>query len=223
IQPIGLKHVNLKKASDAINAELTQANASGISEAEIQENIEALSKQQFAHLHNHTQFSVLQSTIGVDDLVNHAVENQQPAVALTDHGNMMGAFEFVKAVNAHNAKLAQETAEGEEPAQELRAIVGCEFFVCEDHQNKSRKDNGYQIVMLAKNKNGYQNLIKMSSLAYTDGFYYVPRIDKTIVEKYKDDVIVLTGNLQGEVPGKVLNIGEKQAEEALLWWKDMFG
>src|SRR5690606_8387027 len=83
--------------------------------------------------------------------------------------------------------------------------------------------NGYQIVMLAKNKNGYHNLAKMSSIAYTEGFYYVPRIDKKVVEQYKEDIIVLTGNLYGEVPSKLLNVGEVQAEEALLWWKEQFG
>ena len=107
--------------------------------------------------------------------------------------------------------------------REIKAILGCEFFVCENHLDKSRKDNGYQIVLLAKNKKGYHNLAKMSSVAYTDGFYYVPRIDKEVIKKYKEDIIVLTGNLYGEVPSKVLNIGENQAEEALLWWKEEFG
>jgi DNA polymerase-3 subunit alpha len=106
---------------------------------------------------------------------------------------------------------------------EITPIIGCEFQVCEDHTNKSQKDNGYQIVMLAKNKNGYLNLAKMSSIAFVDGKYYVPRIDKKVIEKYKEDIIVLTGNLYGEVPSKVLNVGENQAEEALLWWKETFG
>ena len=144
-----------------------------------------------------------------------------PAVALTDHANMMGAFHFVKEVNAYNKSL-EEQAEGERPAP-LIPILGCEFFVCEDRHNKSVKDYGYQVVMLAKNKNGYHNLAKMSSIAYTEGFYYVPRIDREVVQQYKDDLIVLTGNLYGEVPSKILNQGEKQAEEALLWWKAEFG
>jgi DNA polymerase-3 subunit alpha len=101
--------------------------------------------------------------------------------------------------------------------------VGCEFYVCEDHLDKSRKDNGYQIVFLAKNKNGYQNLTKLTSIANTDGFYYVPRIDRNLIEKYKEDLIVLTGNLYGEIPNKILNLGENQAEEALIWWKQQFG
>ena len=77
--------------------------------------------------------------------------------------------------------------------------------------------------MLAKSKKGYQHLAKMSSIAYTEGFYYVPRIDRETVVRYKEDLIVLTGNLYGEVPSKILNQGEKQAEEALLWWKEHFG
>ena len=91
-----------------------------------------------------------------------------------------------------------------------------------DHLDKTKKDNGYQVVILAKNKNGYHNLAKMSSIAFVDGFYYIPRIDKEIIKKYKEDLIVLTGNLYGEVPSKILNVGEKQAEEALLWWKEQF-
>jgi DNA polymerase-3 subunit alpha len=151
-----------------------------------------------------------------------------PAVALTDHGNMMGAFHFVKEIGNYNRDIREKNKlalEANEPAdaQEIKGIVGCEFFVCEDHTNKSQKDNGYQVVFLAKTKKGYHNLVKMSSKAYTDGFYYLPRIDRTIVETYKEDLIVLTGNLYGEVPSKILNVGERQAEEALLWWKEKFG
>ncbi|MDC1109363.1 DNA polymerase III subunit alpha, partial [Flavobacteriaceae bacterium] len=106
---------------------------------------------------------------------------------------------------------------------QIKPILGCEFFVCEDHLNKSFKDYGHQIVLLAKNKNGYQNLAKLSSIAYTKGFYYVPRIDKNLILKYKKDIIVLSGNLYGEIPSKILNIGEKQAEDSLIWWKKNFG
>lgn len=226
---IGLKHINLKKASEAIRKKMAKKEPQqDLSEAEIQENIEVLQDEDFVHLHNHSQFSILQSTISVQDLVAAAAKKNMPAVALTDHANMMGAFHFVSAVAKHNGeiKVKREAAleSGEEfKEREIKAIVGCEFFVCENHLDKSRKDNGYQIVLLAKNKKGYHNLAKMSSVAYTDGFYYVPRIDKEVIKKYKEDIIVLTGNLYGEVPSKVLNIGENQAEEALLWWKEEFG
>jgi len=225
---IGLKHINLKKASEAIKKALQEQEAPAISQDDIAANEIALAKVRFAHLHNHSQFSILQSTASAKDLVTAAARHKMPAVAITDTGNMMGAFHFVKAIKGHNAFAKAENekalAEGQEQThQEIKAIVGCEFNVCQNHADKSKKDNGYQVVMLAKNKNGYHNLAKMASIAYTDGFYYVPRIDREIVAQYKEDIIVLTGNLYGEVPSKILNVGEKQAEEALLWWKAEFG
>ncbi|MGB3590475.1 MAG: DNA polymerase III subunit alpha [Nonlabens sp.] len=217
IQPVGLKHVNLKKAS----ARLVKESTPDLSGIDIKKNLDALESAPFAHLHNHSQFSILQSTASVQDLVNAAASYNMPAVAMTDHANMMGAFHFVKAVKAYNKSLVGlEEDRGQQP---LKPIIGCEFQVCEDMNNKSEKDNGYQIVILAKNKNGYHNLAKMASKAYTDGFYYVPRIDRNLILEHKDDLIVLTGNLYGEVPSKILNIGEKQAEEALVWWKEHFG
>lgn len=225
IQPIGLRHVNLKAASDALRA----YSSSEVGKVKIDdETITALKYAQFAHLHNHTQFSVLQSTISIDSLVQAAAKQNMPAVAMTDHGNMMGAFHFVSKVLTYNKDLEenkkQAIAKGEAFVGEpIKPIVGCEFFVCEDRKDKTRKDNGYQIVFLAKNKEGYHNLAKMASVAYTEGFYYVPRIDRATVEKYKENLIVLSGNLNGEVPSKVLNIGESQAEEALIWWKNLLG
>ncbi|WP_417858069.1 DNA polymerase III subunit alpha [Xanthomarina gelatinilytica] len=228
IQLIGLKHINLKQESAKINKRLQEQQKDSLSDAEIKENISELADAEFVHLHNHSQFSVLQSTISIPALVAAAAQHNMPAVALTDHANMMGAFHFVKAVTNHNktvqAKNKEALEAGKTPSlKEIKPIIGCEFFVCEDHLDKTRKDNGYQIVLLAKNKKGYHNLAKLSSHAYTDGFYYVPRIDKKLILQYKEDLIVLTGNLYGEVPSKVLNIGENQAEEALLWWKDAFG
>lgn len=225
-QPAGLKHINLKKASDEVRQRLSKLQGEP-TEVISDEAKEKFKVAKFAHLHVHTQFSVLQSTISIPSLVKKAGEMELTAVAMTDHGNMMGAFHFVMEVNNHNKKIEAQNKEraekGETLVPLLTPIVGCEFFICEDHTDKSKKDNGFQVVLLAKNKRGYHNLAKMASIAYTDGFYYVPRIDKEVVRKYKEDVIVLTGNLYGEVPGKILNIGEKQAEEALLWWKEEFG
>lgn len=222
---IGLKHLNLKAESAKLKQLETQE--SDLSDQDLNENRARLAQCSYAHLHNHTQFTILQSTIDVGGLVNKAVANKMRAVALTDNGNMMAAFHFEKAVSAYNnglkAKREEAEANGEVfDGQELLPIIGCEFNVCQDHQNKSQKDNGYQVVFLAKNKNGYQNLIKMASIAYTQGMYYVPRIDKELVKQYKEDLIVLTGNLYGEVPSMILNLGEAQAEEALLWWKELF-
>ncbi|MCX7546979.1 DNA polymerase III subunit alpha [Xanthomarina sp. F1114] len=228
IKLIGLKHINLKQESAKINKRLQEQQSVDLTEDEIKENISELEEVEFVHLHNHSQYSVLQSTISIPALVAAAAEQNMPAVALTDHANMMGAFHFVKAAGNHNktvrAKNEEAIERGETPTlKEVKPILGCEFFVCEDHLDKSRKDNGYQIVLLAKSKKGYHNLAKLSSHAFTDGFYYVPRIDKKLIQQYKEDLIVLTGNLYGEVPSKVLNIGENQAEEALLWWKEAFG
>ncbi|GAA4796540.1 DNA polymerase III subunit alpha [Olivibacter ginsenosidimutans] len=227
IAAIGLQHVNLKAASDEIR-QRQKAQQESISRKDLEVNKAELKEVDFVHLHNHTQFSILQSTIAVAGLVKAAIKYKMPAVAITDHANMMGAFHFVSQVFNHNkaaeAKNQEAIEKGEEPTETiLKPIVGCEFFVCDDHRDKSRKDNGYQIVLLAKTKKGYHNLAKMSSLAYTDGFYYVPRIDRKIIEQYKEDVLVLSGNLYGEIPNKLLNMGENQAEEALLWWKHTFG
>ncbi|MBA6151577.1 DNA polymerase III subunit alpha [Gelidibacter maritimus] len=229
IQLIGLKHINLKAESAKIKKQIEALQESDEpTKKEIAQNIEELKEVEFVHLHNHSQFSVLQSTISIPELVAAAAEHKMPAVALTDHANMMGAFHFIKAVGNHNrtveAKNKAAEERGEIPTEKIiKPILGCEFFVCEDHKDKSRKDNGYQIVILAKNKNGYHNLSKLSSHAFVDGFYYLPRIDKKLIQQYKEDLIVLTGNLYGEVPSKILNIGENQAEEALLWWKEEFG
>jgi DNA polymerase-3 subunit alpha len=228
IQLIGLKHINLKKASEEIRARLKKIEQEEVQTTISEEVKSDLKEASFAHLHNHTQFSVLQSTIAINDLVKASAKFKMPAVAMTDTGNMMGAFHFVSAVMNHNkaakAKIEAAIEAGEEPTEtEIKPIVGCEFNICDDHKDKTKKDNGYQVVLLAKNKKGYHNLAKMSSIAYTDGFYYVPRIDRKIVEQYKEDIIVLSGNLYGEIPSKILNVGEGQAEEALIWWKEQFG
>jgi DNA polymerase III subunit alpha len=169
-------------------------------------------KGAFCHLHGHSQFSVLQATPNVINLVNKAKELEMPAVALTDLGNMYGAFKFVRA--AHKAGI--------------KAIVGCEFFVAEERLKlqftKDNPDKRFRQILLAKTKKGYENLIKLSSIAYKEGNYGLyPRIDKELIEKYAGDLIALSGGLGGEIPHLVLNVGETQAEEALLYWKNLFG
>ncbi|MCS5490477.1 DNA polymerase III subunit alpha [Algoriphagus limi] len=161
----------------------------------------------FTHLHVHTQYSVLQATTEIPAMVAKAKSLNMPAIAMTDHGNMMGAFHFVKAAMA----------------AEIKPIVGCEFNLCRDRKNKSNKDDGFQTVLLAKNKAGYHNLAKLASYANIEGFYYVPRIDKELLVQYKGDLIATTGGLWGEIPFLILNVGETQAEEAFIWWKEQFG
>lgn len=166
----------------------------------------------FVHLHAHSQFSVLQATPDIKAMVSKAKSLNMPAVALTDLGNMYGAFKFVK----------------EATHQEIKAIVGCEFYLADERKKlkftKDNPDKRYHQVLLAKNKNGYHNLAKLSSLGFTEGLYGIyPRIDKALVEEYKGDLIATTGGLNSEVPHLILHVGEKQAEEAFRWWHQQFG
>ncbi len=166
----------------------------------------------FVHLHVHTQFSVLQATSEIKELVNKAKELGMPAVAMTDHGNMFGAFQFVRAALA----------------ADIKPIVGCEFYVAEERKTlqftKDNPDKRFNQVLIAKNKSGYDNLSKLSSLGYIEGLYGIyPRVDKELIKEYSKDVIALTGGLFGEVPSLILNVGEHQAEEAFQWWHQVFG
>ena len=166
----------------------------------------------FVHLHVHSQYSVLQATPNLKALIAKAAGNGMKAVALTDLGNMFGAFKFVSECSKN----------------EIKPIVGCEFFVAEERKKlkftKDNPDRRFQLVLLAKNKTGYHNLVKLSSLAYMEGLYGLfPRIDKELVKQYSEGVIMLTGGLKSEVPNLILNVGEHQAEEAFLWYKEVFG
>ncbi|MDA1148949.1 MAG: PHP domain-containing protein, partial [Bacteroidetes bacterium] len=207
IASAGLTHRNLKAASEKLikkQVPLAGATSGG----------EKLADLEFVHLHNHSQFSILQATMRPADLVTAAVKEKMPGVAITDTGNMMGAFSFVSAVASHNKA---------NPDSPIKGIVGLEIAIVEDRLDKAVKDLGYTTVLLAKNKVGYHNLTKLSSKAYTDGFYYIPRIDKNLLLEYKEGLIVLSGGTTGEVSSKALNIGERQAEEALLWYLEQFG
>lgn len=226
IQPIGLSHVNLKSESEKLRE--ASKPKQDLKKVSIPASTADLADVTYAHLHNHSQYSILQSTAEVQKLVQKAIDLNMPAVALTDTGNMMAAFHFEKAASAYNDKIKEERKQAEEAGEtftkkEILPIIGCEFNVCRNLEDKSQKDNGYQVVFLAKNKDGYQNLIKLASIAYTKGMYYVPRIDKEVIRQYKENLIVLSGNLYGEIPNLILNVGLKQAEEALIWWKEQFG
>ncbi|TVQ66104.1 MAG: DNA polymerase III subunit alpha [Balneolaceae bacterium] len=166
----------------------------------------------FVHLHNHSKYSVLQAASGVKDLVKKAKEDGMKAVALTDLGNMFGIFHFVNA-----AKSAG-----------IKPIIGLEAYFVEDRLQKrftrDYKDKRYQQVFLAKNRKGYENLAELCSLGFIEGYYYkFPRIDRELVEQYREGVITTTGGISGEVPDLILNRGEAAAEEALRWWHSLFG
>ena len=226
IRPVGLKHLNLKAESEKLRKAAEHLGASNVD----QENLvdfQQLKDLSFTHLHNHSQYSILQSTAKVSGIIEKAFEHGMHAIALTDSGNMMAAFHFEAAANKINKRIRAEKAQAEEEGRaynkkEILPIIGCEFNVCRDRNDKTQKDNGSRVVLLAKNKAGYQNLIKLASIAYTEGMYYVPRIDKDIVQEHKENLIMLSGGIQGEISNLLLNVGEKQAEEALTWWKNAF-
>ena len=141
---------------------------------------------EFVHLHNHSEYSMLDGACRIEDMVNWAVENSVPAVALTDHGNMFGAWELYE----------KATKAGVNP------IVGCEVYVAPGDRKQRGKGQGgpYHLTLLAEDATGYQNLLKLVSLGYTEGFYSRPRIDMEILREYRDGIIALTGCIQGHVP-----------------------
>ena len=197
-----LEEANFAQAKDA-----QKAAAKDVLKHAGKADISDLTDVPFTHLHVHSQYSVLQATSEIPVMVARAKSLGMPAIAMTDHGNMMGAFHFVK----------------EAMSKDIKPILGCEFNLCRDRKNKSNKDDGFQTVLLAKNKAGYHNLAKLASYANIEGFYYVPRIDKDLLAQYKTDLIATTGGLWGEIPYLILNVGETQAEEAFIWWKEQFG
>ena len=194
----------LEKANFAVESDGDEVANTGV---DISAGVAELEGVKFTHLHVHSQFSVLQAVSSVEAIVKAAALNEMPAVAITDMGNMMSAFLLVREANKAG----------------IKPIVGVELNVCGDMYDHKNKDDGYPTVFLAKNKKGYHNLVKLASQAYTDGFYYLPRIDRKLVEKYKEDLVVLTGGLFSEVPSMILNVGEKQAEDAFLFWKGLMG
>lgn len=183
---------------------------------------------QYSHLHVHTQFSLLDGAASIDSLYKKAMRDNMPALAITDHGNMFGAFEFV-AQAWKKTKVVGKDENGkdiEEPI--VKPVVGCEFYVVKDRHvkafTKGEKDERYHQVLLAKNKQGYQNLIKLTSLGYIEGMYSkYPRIDKELILKYHEGLIATTCCIGAYVPQTILHDGEEEAEKEFKWWLDIFG
>ncbi|MDR3129296.1 MAG: DNA polymerase III subunit alpha [Tannerellaceae bacterium] len=173
----------------------------------------------FVHLHVHTQYSLLDGQASIDALVDKAIREGMKALAVTDHGNMFGIKEFVNKVHKRNTKLA----EGKEP---FKAIIGCECYCARNGRLKrdGKEDlSGWHLIVLAKNLQGYRNLIKMVSLSWTEGFYGRPRIDKELLEKHHEGLIICSACLGGELPRLIANGRIDKAEESLLWFKNIFG
>jgi len=190
--------------------------------------IRASDKVKFSHLHNHTQYSLLDGASNVSRLFDKARKDEMPAMAITDHGNMFGVFDFV-AEAWKKKKVVGKTPEGkdiEEPV--VKPIVGCEFYLVENRHkrqfSKDDKDQRCHQLLLAKNEIGYKNLVKMCSLGYMEGLYgKYPRIDKELILKYHEGLIATTCCLAAEVPRTILRKGEEEGERVFKWWLDLFG
>lgn len=177
--------------------------------------------QDFVHLHVHTYYSILDGQSSVQKLVDKAVADGMKGMAITDHGNMFGIKEFYNYCKKVNGKLK---AEGKEP---FKPIFGCEMYVArrtKDDKEKEKGDmGGYHLIVLAKNYNGYKNLIKLVSRAWVDGYYMRPRTDRADLEKYHEDLIVCSACIAGEVPAKILKDDMEGAREAIEWYHRVFG
>ena len=173
----------------------------------------------FCHLHNHTQYSLLDGASDIKTLIKKAVQDEMKAVAITDHGNMFGVFEFVKEANKKN----------------ILPIIGCEFYLVPDRLKKeliagfgndedgTKGKKAFHQILLAKNETGYKNLMKLCSMGFLEGYYYNPRIDFNLIKEYREGLIASTCCLAGIVPQYILHKGEAEAEKMFKEWLDVFG
>ncbi|MFQ6078173.1 MAG: DNA polymerase III subunit alpha, partial [Thermodesulfobacteriota bacterium] len=169
-----------------------------------------MNKAQFVHLHLHSQYSLLDGAIRFEELFALAKKYEMPAVALTDHGNMFGAIEFYRKAIKNG----------------IKPIIGCEIYVAPksrfEKKSRDASERSYHITLLAKNKTGYHNLIRLISLAHLEGFYYKPRIDKELLRQYNEGLIALSGCLKGEI-AFLLDRGEfQEAERVALEYSEIF-
>ncbi len=172
----------------------------------------------FSHLHVHTQFSLLDGAASIQNLYKKAIKDEMPALAISDHGNMFGVFEFV----AEAYKNKDESGK-----VKVKPIVGCEFYITTDrHQKtftKDQKDPRHHQILLAKNEEGYRNLIKLTSLGFIEGMYSkYPRIDKELILRYSKGLIATTCCLGAMVPQAILKQGEEEGENEFKWWLNVF-
>ena len=176
--------------------------------------------QDFVHLHVHSQYSLLDGQCAIDKIVDKARANGMKGLALTDHGSMMGIKELWNYVTKINSGIEDES-------KKFKLIIGCEMYVAHrrltDHDKSKGDMSGYHLIVLAKNEKGYHNLIKLVSKSWTEGYYLRPRTDRVELEKYHEGLIVSTACIAGEVPQKILKDDLEGAEEAVLWYKNLFG
>ena len=160
----------------------------------------------FVHLHLHTEYSLLDGACKIDNLVEYCKENGINAVAMTDHGNMYGTLHF-----AEKAAVAG-----------IKYIIGCEFYVTKD-MNEKKDKAAEHLILLAKNKAGYKNLVQLDSMAFVDGFYYKPKIDYKVLKEHSEGVICLSACIAGGIPRKLLAGDYDGAKELALYLKGIFG
>ena len=177
--------------------------------------------EDFIHLHVHTHYSILDGQSKIPNLVNKAIADGMRGMALTDHGVMYGIKELADYCAGINK---QRKKDGQEP---FKPILGCEMYVARHRKEDKVKENGdnsgYHLIVLAKNYNGYKNLIKLVSNAWIDGYYYRPRTDRADLERYHEDLIVCSACIAGEVPAKILQGDIEGAREACEWYHRVFG
>ena len=169
---------------------------------------------EYVHLHCHTQYSLLDGASDIGTMMDKAAADGQKGVALTDHGNMFGAFKFVAEAQKRN----------------IKPMIGCEFYLVEDRHKqhfakaKGEKDKRYHQLLLAKNQTGYENLSKLCSLGFIEGMYSkFPRIDKELLLQYHEGIIATSCCLGAEIPQTILHGDLEKAENLIKWWLDLFG
>lgn len=172
-----------------------------------------MDKDNFVHLHVHSEYSLLDGAARIKNLVKKAVELEMPAVALTDHGVMYGVVDFYRTAKAAG----------------IKPIIGCEVYMAPGSRfikqtiKDKREDKSYHLTLLARNNKGYQNLMRLASFGFLEGFYYKPRIDKKILKEYSDGLIALSGCIAGEIPRNIIAGRTDLAERSLEEFIDIFG
>lgn len=176
----------------------------------------------FSHLHVHTQYSLLDGAASIGALYKKALDDNMPGLAISDHGNMFGVFQFVAEAYKHKVNPDDKNS-----PLKVKPIVGCEFYITENRHrkqfSKEEKDPRHHQILLAKNETGYKNLVKLTSLGYIEGMYSkYPRIDKELIHKYHEGLIATTCCLGALVPQTIMRKGEAEGENEFKWWLNIF-
>ena len=176
--------------------------------------------EEFVHLHVHTEYSILDGASKIQKLIDKAIANDMRGFAITDHGNMFGVKEYFDLCNEVNAKRKKD---GLEP---FKPIFGCEVYVAankKEGRDKEKDRRRYHLILLAKNEQGYHNLIKIVSRAWVDGFYNKPRTDHDDLKTYHEGIICCSACIAGELPANILRDNIQAARDTIEWYKDVFG